>query len=291
MHTIYLDQNLLHYFSFGFPKSYDLRKEHSALVYVGRNPAKVRLVFSDWHLVETVSRRTWSQIQIALRVLGTMNPLWILPHNVIKQRELAAFIWADLEPLPAKQSVLVHRLEELPGGAPGFTVARFVRHLAQTPAARNRFSREAISGTLALASVQGHSQRQGKLRAMDTLINKGWLRGYLPRYTPAGVLLGEGELDRRLGNVMERWTDLLRECPALAAEHYLSEIRKDAGKRKLKSSDLLDLHHAAPAVSYCDAFVTADGFSRECAEQYVKRAAAPIHVSFSLAAAVTALGI
>jgi len=59
-------------------------------------------------------------------------------------------------------------------------------------------------------------------------------------------------------------------CPAIAVESELHKIRSHDPTRQPKESDAIDLFHGVLALSYCDYYVTRDGFGRQCAN-YAKK--------------------
>jgi hypothetical protein len=64
---------------------------------------------------------------------------------------------------------------------------------------------------------------------------------------------------------------LYADSSAIAVESELHKIRSRDAARRPRESDAVDLFHGVLVLSYCDYYITRDGFARQCAN-YAKRA-------------------
>jgi hypothetical protein len=64
--------------------------------------------------------------------------------------------------------------------------------------------------------------------------------------------------------------DLYADSPAIAVESELHKTRSRDAARRPRESDAVDLFHGVLALSYCDYYITRDGFARQCTN-YAKR--------------------
>jgi hypothetical protein len=114
------------------------------------------------------------------------------------------------------------------------------------------------------------------------------IQNLTPNRTPnvlpaAGALLFTScrSQDERIDFLMANQTQLYRECPVLAIEDALAEVRaRDSFVPKI--SHAADFQHAMAALAYCDHFVTRDGQLREHCRIVIRDLTLPCRVHASV---------
>jgi hypothetical protein len=93
----------------------------------------------------------------------------------------------------------------------------------------------------------------------------------IPLSDPDGRLLTKDDAQKIAEQCWSVREEFYHNCPAMFAEHCLCEVRTSDSERLPQESDMLDLQHSTVALSYCDVFVTGDGYLYQCAAQAKKK--------------------
>jgi hypothetical protein len=131
--------------------------------------------------------------------------------------------------------------------------------------AQNASSRAAIKQSVSVAQsaqqlgIDAYNDGRYTDAATRTEINRGWFLQLIPDRDPEGRSISQARREALARQLSLAPNDVLRQCPAIAAESIMSDIRAKAGGRKARPQDAFDYLHAIPALAYCDAFVTNDG--------------------------------
>jgi hypothetical protein len=127
--------------------------------------------------------------------------------------------------------------------------------------------------TLQIARNKGHLTAE-----LNAQIIEGWLSASMPHAGPDGLPLAQEIIQLFLAYCVKRYNEVLRECPCLQSEHFLSNYRTAIATRNPQKQDAIDLMHMAPALAYCDAAVSNDGFLCNQAGRYAKDSGRPVVV-------------
>jgi hypothetical protein len=121
----------------------------------------------------------------------------------------------------------------------------------------------------ALNTLQAATDQQKKQKEEEV-----FLRWILPRIDDCdsdGKVLTKSQKMKIANFCFANRTEFYSRCPAIAVERELHKIRSRDATRIPKKSDAIDLFHGVLGLSYCDSYVTRDGFARSCAI-YAKKA-------------------
>jgi hypothetical protein len=234
----------------------------------------VRLVCSQWNLVEIDFGEDEGQRARRANFIDCLNPLWIMNLRDIQQAEVHRFVRSSYFRASVQSEVcaIVSDLGLTMASAcmvvPGsLSAAKYVASHDPVSVVRN--------AVLPTPDVLRALQKAGtkKLQSIKTDSRRSWIAPLLPLCDDDGCLLSQQSQREILDFCIENWSALVASCPALDVESRLFEIRIRDPKRKPRVSDAADLQHAAAALAYCDHFVTADRFLFRCAAE--TRAAEP----------------
>jgi hypothetical protein len=228
------------------------------------NQTSVRLVCSQWNLIEVNFALDEKQRTHRSNFIDSLNPLWIMNGRDIQKAEVHRFIWrrcfrASIQPevcaiVAYLASALAPACMEFPGSV---SAAKYVAGGAASV-------RDAVSPT---PEVLRTLQAAGRKELCSIEARRSWIALLIPLSDDDGRLLSQQSQKEILDFCIESWSELIASCPALAAESRLSEIRIRDPKRRPLVSDAADLQHAFPALAYCNHFVTEDHFLFRCAEE------------------------
>jgi hypothetical protein len=108
------------------------------------------------------------------------------------------------------------------------------------------------------------------LRASAYWVTKEWVSLSIPDRTPEGKQLTLEEREDILSFCVDHYAELLRECPCLQSEDVLAQYRIEDIGRKPEPADAIDIMHMAPALAYCNAAVTHDGYVADQGRRYMR---------------------
>ncbi|SUS08205.1 hypothetical protein DF3PB_600009 [uncultured Defluviicoccus sp.] len=261
MKTVYLDNHVLS------------REEGWAAIrtLLNSKPA-LRLVVSEWNLVELGSHADRDQVCRRAQFVDSLKPLWMVAYIFLQRLEVKKFIWQDYYGVPGEP---VHPFKEnlsevlyfsLGRNVPlGFTATKWVK-VVRDPA--TALAAEKAQGVDALATLQAADAKEKKNAALK--IFPLWIAHRIPDLDPSNKAILRSDKDKIVDFCYNNKAKLFSNCPAVAVEWAAHEIRTCDPHRKPKESDVIDLFHKVMALPYCDFFVTCDGFVRNCAT-YVGR--------------------
>lgn len=296
MKTIYLDHNIVHYFVAGFPLGWDEARERNALDGIQADPDQRRIVFSLWNIIEASRDTSEARVQALARFMEECNPLWAVERRNIQHLEVKNYVYAKVLGHPevaAPISVIKNYLSEVldilnPQAASivGVTVDQVA-----TSFYRNRHHIKATMGQVpqVLRGLQ-EARRNGTLTPeIDEETLRRWLKPCIPNVGPDGQPIDIVRFVEVLEVCVRQFKDLLAHCPCMQAEILFEDYRTGDSRRNPQPQDGPDLMHAVVAVSYCDAFVTNDGYVYEQAQRYRRDTGRPLIVTKTLCDAVIAL--
>jgi len=299
MKTIYVDHNIVHYFVAGFPPGWNEARERNALDWIQTDSDQRRIVFSLWNIIEASREEPEARVQALARFMEECNPLWAVERRNIQHLEVKNYVYAEVlghpevaPPISVIKNYLSEVLDILSRQAVPI-VAVTVDRLA-TSFYRNRRFRDDIQATMeqvpeALRGLQ-EARRNGMLtREIQEETLRRWFAPCIPNVGPEGQPIDMVRYVEVLEVCVRKYIKLLAHCPCMQAEMLFEDYRTGDSGRNPQPQDGPDLMHAVVAVSYCDAFVTNDGYVYDQAQRYRRDASRPLIVTRTLCDAVTAL--
>lgn len=285
----------------GFPRDWNTYAEKAALAKVLGSKAAVRISFSLWNIVE--SSREYPQNAEALgRFLDEQAPTWMHDRRVIQKAEVRNFVYSNVLGKADKTSavpVFANNLSEIahllmPRELPriGENAQLLCKELTTVNDKAYSTLREAEVAVPDALRTLAKAKKEGKLTReiqQQTLLE--WIGLSIPERNPDGRPFRMEERSKLLDQCVRRNGELLHACPSMLAEDLMEGYRTEDTLRNPKASDAIDLQHVVPALAYCDAIVTNDGYLKHHCERYSNEAKRNIVVARSLSDAVSALSI
>lgn len=238
---------------------------------IDSNP-DLRLVISDWHMVELASVTNREQAFNRAGFVDNLKPLWMRGYLPIQQGEVKRFTWLHYYGIPAEELwVFTEHLSEVwsdyvgPQTVIGLNARKWLA-INRDLSTINLAKVEIIEVLDILQAATPQQKRQIELEE--------FLRWILPRINdrdPYRKLITKSAKLDIAKLCYDRKAQFYSSCPAMAVESELHKIRSRDPARQPKASDAIDLFHGVLALSYCDYYVTGDGFARHCAI-YAKKA-------------------
>lgn len=107
MATIYLDHNIVHYFTIGFRSKEEGQVETRALREASDLGYQVAL--SDWSIVETANEATDARVDASLQFIESLGAFWMFNARYVQRLELSRFlnvgeVYPDTRPTLAEVS-------------------------------------------------------------------------------------------------------------------------------------------------------------------------------------------
>jgi hypothetical protein len=125
-----------------------------------------------------------------------------------------------------------------------------------------------------LTLLQGADKK--KLKAIEPEVFRIMMIAIVPDLDPHGKAHTKAQKAAMADFCLAHKESLLGQCPAVAVEDKLYDVRIGDPGRKPMDSDAVDLQHAVVALSYCDLFLVDDKYVRECAARLAKVWRAPM---------------
>jgi hypothetical protein len=302
--TISLDHNIVHYFVRGFPRQGKLSEvaERQALATALSMQAKLRFVVSDWNLVEPCreSHQTLGKSWLAARYadfLESLQPLFSPTLLAIKQEEMKACVHSRLGFQTSATSIVFNEWFSQARVASGiedvllgYGLRDFMTYLIKRPGELNQYRRAERLVLDAQRTIQ-NAKKNGTYAsaAFQSKLRHAWFGSLLPLRGADGRVLSPTYLESELAAFVANPQLVFSRCPAIAAESVLSDVRANVGARRPQMPDAIDLMHTVPALAYCDAFISNDGFVRECATRTLSTTGRAVIVGNSLAKVIELL--
>lgn len=233
-----------------------------------------RLVISDWNLLEILGADNKAQAIRRTEFLENLKPLWIMDRRYIQQHEVKRFIWLHYFNCPAEQFCVftehfsVMLSHHLGSKVPlGWTVKRWIEY------SHGRMDLEEIKSAEAeyanaLKTLQNADKKQK--RDLDHDMFCAWVLISIPDRDQENKLISNSKKEEIVRFCYTEKDEFYSNCPAMAVEHELKEIRTQNRKRQPKEQDACDLQHSVVALAYCDVFITKDRYVFDCAKRAVK---------------------
>ena len=171
MKAIYLDHNIIQYFSGCFPNSVDAATEFAALAAAKSDP-DCHFVFSPWSIFEAASGTDLKRVEACANFVESLS-LWFIPdHPVLAKREMRRYVFrkyfgedTPLE-LPFAACYSQHLtdlgLENVLVGK--YTAAGMIRHYSRTSSPLNPIDQQKVARPLILKQLQ-EAKAEGKITA------------------------------------------------------------------------------------------------------------------------------
>ncbi len=118
--------------------------------------------------------------------------------------------------------------------------------------------------------------------SIQNQIFHNWFSALLPVEKPDRSPIVKSEAEDIVSELTANRENLFMNCPAICSEHHISDFRSSNSARHPNPQDAIDLMHAVPALAYCDALITNDGFLRSGAEHVAKKQRRNLIISHSL---------
>ena len=280
MKAIYLDHNIIQYFSGCFPSSVDAAAEFAALTAAKSDP-DFHFVLSPWSIFEAASGTDLKRIEACASFTEDLS-LWFIPdHPVLAKREMRRYVFRKyfsvdtlLEtPFTAcySQHLADIGIKNVPVGK--YTAAGMIRHYSQSstttfdPIDQQKVARPLILKQLQEAKAEGKMTKELELQVTQASFSK-----YFPERYPDGTPISMEEQKNIICGLVANRKEVLRECPTLWIDSLLSDYRIENRNRNPQAGDAIDLMHAGSALVYCNAFVSHDGYTRNGAERAARAA-------------------
>jgi hypothetical protein len=259
-----------------------------------------RFVVSDWNFLEPCRESDPQKGKKALArryadFLLSLNPLYLPTVTAVKNAEMKRLVLAQLG-LPNESALGIvfnetfsqaRAASGIGGILLGYSPTDFMLYLVDNPSELVQYQ-TAEAAILEAQKTIRKAKETGLDRneSMVSAIWHQWFTSMMPTRDLENHFIPQADRDRLLKVFVANPEIVLSGCPAIQAEHLLSEVRaRDAG-RTFKDSDAIDLMHAVPALAYCDVLVSNDGFLRDCAKQVVKASGRSLRIVKTLTEAL-----
>lgn len=249
MPLVYCDHNFIINAYESPPKYHDRLRESITL-------GRATLVLSSWHWLEMARDKDHHRGRDIANFCDSLNSLWLHDRVIIQRGEVEeAFfksigvsyikspVWGSLAEIIAERSGASTRK------AVGISTSQLVEHMQSLGrdhplevALRENFEKQKQNR----ASYKRGEATPAKTKEMD----EAYIRGLLPRQTPAGLLIDQGS-KRRFLQVSQG-----DDFPSIAVENAVTFDGWRTG-RSLGDREFRDRQHAI-AIPYVDYFVTDD---------------------------------
>lgn len=279
MPTIYLDHNIIQYFSGCFPSSVDATAEFTALA-VAKSDPDCHFVLSPWSIYEAASGTDLKRIEACANFIDGLN-LWFIPdHTVLAKRELRCLVFkkyfsegSQQKPPFAvcySQHLADLGIQNVPVGK--FTAGGMIRLYSKSPSQLDPIAQQKAERPAVLKQLQ-EAKAEGKMTAdMERQVVREAFSMYFPGQYPDGTRISPTERSKIIDDLEANQQKVFHECPSLWIDFLLSDYRIENRNRIPKAGDAIDLMHASSALVYCDAFVSHDGYTRSVAERVARAA-------------------
>jgi len=257
--TVYVDYNILTWATGTNPRpdSSAVRQELLAL-----RDAGYRIALSAWHIYELAASENDDYIARVSSLADELSPVWVSNPAYVKRQELKRFLHpATAGDVPAFNTYLSQMWATYSGivfvGEPLAQVVQSIRHTGLDGL------RKAASETPDAIQIGRAALADGRLKANEPIIDRGYFTMFLPR-----------EDAPRVDYLLDNRKAMLKVCPCIAVEEHLSQIRVRSNFTP-RTSHAADLHHALVGLAYCDHFVTDDAELREHCRQVLQTTSLP----------------
>lgn len=257
MKTLYLDHHIL------------VNEDHWPVLRGIVDQGMATLAISNWNLVEIEQANYQAQKQRRVDFVASLSPVYVHDMITLQRYEARSFLWlyhfhAGLYPYSAFVPTFAEYLRANFGFRvrDDYALADYFRNARQehlTPIAARQYEM-----VLALQTLQTADKR--KLAQIKEETFSIYLASRLPKFTPDGTPVDQDMVLAMTKLCHERQETLNRLSPAMFAEEELGVKRRENATRRPSRSDAADLMHCTVGLSYCDVFVTNDGFAFRCCE-------------------------
>ena len=271
MKTIYIDHNIL-----------ACEKNWPELSRLFSQNTDLRLAISDWNLLEIICTCDKPQAIRRAELIDSLNPLWIMDRLFIQQHEVKQFIWLNYFNYQAESfcvfteylSVLLSHY--LGADAPlGCTAKKWVENIHGNMPLKDIYSskNETVRALKTLQNTDTKKKKDSNADVFRTLV----FSKVPDRYQENRPII-ISEKEKIVKYCYDNKDKFYLDCPAMAVEDKLCDIRTQDHNRKPKESDAVDLQHSVLALAYCDAFITGDGYIFRCVKQ-AERKLKPLRIA------------
>lgn len=278
MKAIYLDHNIIQYFTGYFPNSVDTAAEFAALA-VAKSDPDCHFVLSPWSIFEASGGTDSTRIEAYASFIEGLS-LWFIPdHPVLAKREMRRYVFrtyfGEDPPLESpfatcySQHLTDLGIENVPVGK--YTAAGMIRHYSRTSSAPlGPIDQQKVERPLILKQLQ-EAKAEGKMTAeLERQVIQESFSIHFPKRYPNGTPIPLVERINITYDLVANQQEVLRECPTLWIDSLLADYRIENRSRNPQVGDAIDLMHAGSALVYCNAFVTYDGYTRNGAKRAVR---------------------
>jgi hypothetical protein len=225
-----------------------------------------RIVFSGWNIVEISKRRNMGGAISLARFVDKLNPLYILDRRNIQKAEIKKFVFQEIFKenfeFQAIRQFLSEVFYEL-----GITqvplmasTEKTVKAWMNNPGCMSEIN-EVENGTpMILRDLQEKLSAGLYTREKQEEVKVRSLKGLLPDTVPNGEMISNSEKELILERCLVSFKKILKTCPAFSVEWFSFDFRTGNPKRNPQRQDAIDLQHLVPALSYCDYFISNDGY-------------------------------
>lgn len=220
------------------------------------------IIGSYTNLIEFSKSPKAEQVESLTRNLMKLKPSWIDDFETIQKIELRNFLSCKFNFIENQNKRIIYPsfAQLLSSNSSEFFLGSTPLDFIKTSAKAEEisaFNEKRIESAQILNYL---STSEVKRKTKDTEIKIKMLTNYFKPRLPITERNTKSEEDELINFCLNNINSIYKACPAIHAETLLSEYRTSNAKRKAKESDLDDLFFSIPALAYCDAIITNDGF-------------------------------
>lgn len=259
MKTIYLDNNILIYI---FEKNNKI--EYSALKNLYNN-SNYRFVLSDISILEICQSPSLEKALHLGKEVKKLTPLWIKGFEQLQCEELKSYIFKNYFHVqydninPFFTSIIQLFYKENRIILLDLTIEKVIKFWFDNPMIKEINGKKEQYVDV-LEQLQKHKKKGNITKKIEKITFNNYFVSRLPSKTPKGKYLTIHEKRDLLHFCLNHTSQVLKKCPCMSVENYMSEYRCSDPKRNPAKSDASDIMAACTAVAYCDYIVSNDGF-------------------------------
>jgi hypothetical protein len=275
--NVYVDHNITRYLIGYFPKEIDSATERAAFERMrARNP-DLRFVISMWSTIEAADGNDERRVRECAKFLGDLKALVIRDKSGLAKAELSTYVYEKFygvkRPLEVFYESYPKALYDL-----GVKDAAVAAHSVEqdildafrnpkwlAPIRQQAAALPAILTDLAKAKHDGSLTLEMRAKTIES-----WLSQFFPLRDPDDKPIRPDARCAMMRELTDNMRATYQACPSLRIEDELSEFRTDDKNRKPQRQDAADLMMAVPALAYCDAFISSDGYVTEGATRLLR---------------------
>ena len=237
---------------------------------------KFRLTISVWNLLELAKHGNKQEALRRACKIDSYNPVWLFNGLDIQADEITSFIWNEYykgayrAPRPFALCVSSILQKELPRERPIINGAKgLVKELQGNLKAIERADQTSLDANCTLQKKSKREKKEIEYELFCDLVSNR-IKKTLPFSTPDQSFLKVQKIPELVDFCWKERKKFYKQCPSMAVEDCLTDIRARDSNRNPNLQDGRDLQHSIVSLPYCHVFITNDGYLHECT-QYLSR--------------------